>query len=69
MEDLITLAQAVRRLADHFERQAGKRPAITTSKLKTLVEMGLFTNYNPDGDRPLLSAREVDDLADRKSVV
>lgn len=64
MEDLITLAQATRRLADHFERQAGKRPAITASKVKVLVEMGLLTNCNPDGDRPLLSAGEVDALAE-----
>lgn len=64
MKDLITLAQAARRLADRFEHQAGKRPAITTSKIKVLVEMGLFINYNPDGNRPLISSREVDNLAE-----
>ena len=64
MEDFITLAQTARRLADHFERQAGKRPAITAAKVKVLVEMGLLTNHNQDADRPLVSAREVDALAD-----
>lgn len=62
MEDFITPKQAALRLADHFARQAGKRPAITYAKMKVLVEMGLLTNHGQG--RPLVSAREVDALAE-----